>query len=147
MVHILTMNPPTIIRFKIVRLARTRTSAKIPELQQFYSDNKPPNVDIKLHSCGFPYNSNCSSITVAKTDNIKYLGVVLEDRLSLRSQLMTSRVRNLRYVDGLDLRRTITLLRSQRCFRDPHSSNRENTQIHTQSHDIQSIQITHFNFV
>lgn len=77
---------------------------------------KRTNVDVKIHTCGTPCNSDCTCISIIKSTKVKYLGVMVDDRLSWRTHIdyITSRVRKLiwvfkklRHVSDLNLLRTI----------------------------------------
>lgn len=64
---------------------------------------RSPNLhemSIKAHSCNFPNTSTCNCTQLAKVSSIKYLGVILDDRLSWSYHLdyVTTRTRKLIYL-------------------------------------------------
>lgn len=78
----------------------TLNLSKSTFLQFTPPNNNPANIVIKLHTCSSSLNSDCTCLTVAKSSNVKYLGVILDDRLSWRAHIefTTSRIRKLIYV-------------------------------------------------
>lgn len=95
----------------------TLNIAKTSYLQFRFANTTPVAVTLKVHSCDFPGNGlQCSCLTISQTTNMKYLGVVLDEKLSWRPQveLTASRVRKLiwafkklRLVADFDLLRTL----------------------------------------
>lgn len=60
----------------------------------------PTNLSITAHNCNTPTISNCTCLTLQRTDNIKYLGVVIDQSLTFKLHINTlaTRLRKLIYI-------------------------------------------------
>lgn len=74
------------------------------------------DINLKVHSCDLQQTDKCSCISMTKSKTVKYLGVLLDDRLSWlphielissRTRILTWVFKKLRYVADFDLLRTI----------------------------------------
>ncbi|KAG6439229.1 hypothetical protein O3G_MSEX000597 [Manduca sexta] len=69
--------------------------------EQFNTTLLPPDtMAIKAHTCGISANTLCSCNTLTRVDNIKYLGIIIDNRLSWNAQIenLISRIRKLIFV-------------------------------------------------
>lgn len=66
-----------------------------------YNNSQPePNHNLRIHSCNNPSHNNCSCTKIGKVSHIKYLGVMLDQRLSwhLHADMVMSRTRKLIWI-------------------------------------------------
>lgn len=75
-----------------------------------------PDVAVQIHTCQSPFTQQCSCTTLSKSKIVRYLGVLLDDKISWQPhiEMVSSRVRkliwvfkNLRHVADSDLLRTV----------------------------------------
>lgn len=59
-----------------------------------------PNLAIILHNCNLPFNSTCECPRLSKTTAIKYLGVLIDNRLNFQQHIeaLVPRIRKLIYI-------------------------------------------------
>lgn len=64
------------------------------------SQNKNTNTHLYAHQCSNPLINSCHCPKVLKTNNIKYLGIIIDDTLSFKQHIesLVSRVRKLMFV-------------------------------------------------
>lgn len=94
----------------------TLNISKTTYLQFAFAKSKPPDVNIRIHSCDYQHNNNCSCLPITRSTTVKYLGIILDDKLSWHPhiELITARTRKLiwifkklRHVADMALLRTV----------------------------------------
>ena len=100
------------LRLNLLTLNVSKTS-----LVQFSNSRlKQPNCEIRIHTCKFSTNQQCSCQIIAKTSTVRYLGVLLDEKVTWQPHIgmITARVRkliwvfkNLRHVANLELLRSV----------------------------------------
>lgn len=78
----------------------TLNISKSSFIQFSFSKTNLKNVNIKVHSCNYPNSKSCSCLSINKVTQVKYLGVILDERLSWEPHisLVTGRTRKLIWV-------------------------------------------------
>lgn len=69
-------------------------------VQFYFSKIKPVSIDIQFHKCDSTTSTNCPCVNMHRSSQVKYLGVILDERLSWYEhiELTTTRVRKLIWV-------------------------------------------------
>ena len=78
----------------------TLNTSKTSFIQFSNARIKQPDVVLRLHTCEVPSPATCSCQTITKTAMVKYLGVILDEKISWlpHINMITSRVRKLTWV-------------------------------------------------
>lgn len=64
---------------------------------KYNSSQPPPVFKVKIHKCHYPVNSNCSCTEITRLESTKYLGIMVDQRLSWHNhtELIMKRIRKL----------------------------------------------------
>lgn len=78
----------------------TLNVSKTSFIQFSFSKNNLNNITIRAHSCNYPNGTGCSCLSINKVTHVKYLGVILDERLSWEPHInvVTCRTRKLIWV-------------------------------------------------